>query len=176
MPLESVKSLCEKAGIEPASREIPEQPQGLIPPGPESYVLHDTSLRHVRIVLDCDCRPTQKNYLWYDGYLEWFGGDHEKKGGGLSMLMTGAELERHKERLYRFAHEEIAAFNIAQIDTGLAVIAYLNEKNCARDPVIAVTRREEFGDGARIIVLPNMAALPTGLSGPSQQTEHRLAL
>lgn len=169
MSLESVKSLCEKAGIQPASNEIPEHRRWLIEPSPESYVLHDMSLRHVRIVLDPNSRPTQNNGLWYDGH---FG----MKGAASSMLMTEESLLRHKEQIARFAHQEIAAFNIAQIDTGLAVIAYLKERTRAQeDPAIAVTSRKDFCNGARLIVLADAAA-PTGLSDLSPQTEPRLAL
>ncbi len=167
MILESVKSLCEKAGIKPASNEMPEQPRMPVEPGPESYVLHDMSLRHVRIVLDPDCRPTQNNSLWYDGHLGWYGGGAAKKDGAFSMLVTEAELERHKERLFCFTHETIAAFNIAQIETGLAVIAYLKERTHTQaDPAIAITSKKDFHNGARVIVLADTAAVPPAQPAP----------
>ncbi len=170
MPLESVKSLCEKAGIEPASKKIPERAHGHFAPSPESYVLHDMSLRHVCIVLDHDCCPTQKNGLWYDGHMGM-------QGGASSMLLAEAELARHKERLFRFAHEEIAAFNIAQIDTGLAVIGYLKERTLSQETLnIVVTSTADFRSGARLIVVGDAGEPAIGLSDLSPQSERRLAL
>lgn len=177
MNLESVKSLCEKAGIKPASNEMPQQPRGLIEPGPESYVLHDMSLRHVRIVLDLDCCPTQNSGLWYDAHLGWYGGDAEKKGGAFSMLLTKAELVRHKEQLFRFSHEAIADFNIKQINTGLAVIAHMNERTLAQEnPDIAIAKREEFSNGARIIVLTDAVAFFPAEAAPTPDSAQHLIL
>lgn len=159
-----LKTVFIEAGIEPASAAVPKSYTDQLPTTVEAVRLHEMSFRRYRLILDPESRPTQNTGLWYHGH---FG----MAGGPSTMLLQKEDLLRFKQQLERFAHEEIAAANLAHINDGLAVIDYL--QNSAVD---RITETSPIVTNQVAVIIAVTEKQPIVLSGPSPRTEHRLAL
>lgn len=165
MSIETLKAVFIEAGIEPASSVVP---RSNLATRVEAIELHEMSLRHYRIALDHGSRPTEDISLWYDGH---FG----MPGGPSSMLLDEDTLLKFKQQLSRFSHEDIAAFNIAQIETGLAAIAYLKERAIVQESMVIGVTLVPLKEAPSVMVLPANPSI-IERSDPSRQIEHHLAL
>ena len=171
--MQTLESLFVKANIQAASTVIPKSTMGNPASHMESVEFHDMALRHYLIVLDHESSPTEDNRLWYNGHFGMTGGSGVS-GEPSTMLLNEDILKQYKDQLYRFAHENIAAFNLAQIETGLAVIAALKEAALAKKNAEA---EKLCIQATGVVVLSTTREdVSTVPSNPHRQTGHRLVL